>query len=106
MAIILGRKKLAVSIGDVCNAYCHDCASDAAWEVAKVTDWMTVFNYPALPVRADYFIACKACGDDHDLSKSDFKSIHHSVKTGRSLTDSPLKESLFNRIKRHQLQGK
>lgn len=103
---MFGSRKHAEKLGEVCKSYCHDCAEQVAWEVGKVTEWVTFFNHRAIPYKNEYFISCEACGDDFDLSKKDFQQIDATMGRQNSINDTPLKELLFQRIENHQLTSK
>lgn len=102
MPNIWGWKTHAQKLGEVCKSYCYDCTQQASWEVAKVTGWITFFNYRAIPLKHEYFIACEACGEDFDLTRRDFKQIKITLRKESSINNSKIKETLFKRIEEHQ----
>ncbi|MCW8878467.1 MAG: hypothetical protein OQJ89_01860 [Kangiellaceae bacterium] len=105
MGSIFNFEKFAENLGKVCQCYCYQCSQKTTWKFGKLTEWARLFSFKTIPFRKEYFVFCEPCGDDHELDSYEFKRIESIVKSLGSIDDTNVKEELFNRIHKSQLEN-
>lgn len=82
MFLISDRQKTADVFNDIYDWYCYGCCKNTKWKLSKITKWLSVLNWRALPLKKAYQLTCSGCScqlgmSHHESRKIEQKSINH-----------------------------
>lgn len=105
MIFIFGSTQKGATVRPLLDTHCYPCQRTTTWDWYRVTEWMSVFFLPVLPVNSKHFLLCRGCKDHLQLEPDDVKG----VKRLRQLTGAESKtlhDRLVERLETHQLSEK
>lgn len=105
MIIIFGTAHKSKRERPLIDTYCFECKRPTTWDWYKVTEWMSAFFIPVLPIRDEHFLVCSHCGDQLQMNKEEA----NGVKCRAELTAAEsrlLHDRLVDRLETHQLAEK
>jgi len=105
MIIIFGSATKGAPVRKLIDTYCYQCKREVTWDWFRVTEWMSAFFVPVLPLKSEHFLVCPACRDRVRLKTDELRSI----KRLRQLAESDsriLHDRLVQRLEDHQLADK
>lgn len=105
MIIIFGTSHKSKRERPLIDTYCYECKRVTTWDWYKVTEWMSAFFIPVLPVRDEHFLVCSQCGDQLQMNKDEANGVKRRAELSAADAQA-LHDRLVARLETHQLSGK
>jgi len=105
MIIIFGTAHKSKRERPLIDTYCFQCKRSTTWDWYKVTEWLSAFFIPVLPIRDEHFLVCSSCGDQLQMEKQEAQGVKNRGELTPAESTS-LHDRLVERLEDHQLSGK
>jgi hypothetical protein len=104
MIIIFGSATKGATERPLIDTHCYRCNRVATWSLYRMTEWMTAFLLPVLPVKSDRYLVCQSCKDNLQLTKDEVNGIKRLTQLADE--SKALHDRLVQRLEMHQFAGK
>ena len=105
MIIIFGSATKGATVRPLIDTHCYECKRQATWDWYRVTEWMSAFFVPVLPVRSHHYLVCQTCRDGLQLNATEVRGIKR-LKQLPERESQTLHDRLVQRLEDHQLSDK
>lgn len=105
MIIIFGTSHKSKRERPLIDTYCFECKRTTTWDWYKVTEWISAFFIPVLPVRDEHFLVCSTCGDQLQMDRDEARGVKRRTQLAPDESQR-LHDRLIERLETHQLSGK
>ncbi len=76
MIVLFGLGKTTKkNFGYLPDKNCKLCEKNHAYELLRITTWMTLFFIPVIPYSFKYFLVCPNCERGFEITKDQFNSL-------------------------------
>ena len=105
MIFIFGGTQKGATVRPLLDTHCYQCNRTTTWDWYRVTEWMSAFFIPVLPVNSKHYLLCQGCKDHLQLQQDEVNGV-------KQLRQLPMDESkalhdgLVERLETHQLAEK
>jgi len=105
MIILFGWTKKGKRERALLDTHCYQCKRQTTWDWYRLTEWVTGFFIPLLPIKSEHFLVCSACKDQLALQTDEARGIK-ILKQLPKEESQQLHDGLVQRLEDHQLAGK
>lgn len=85
MFVMFGWLKEARPVKPLLECYCYVCQRNAAWELWRETEWVTLFGMRTLPFISKDSLVCERCGDEAPLTRDHAQRLQR----GAAVAEAP-----------------
>jgi hypothetical protein len=103
--IIIGWTKKGKRERPLLDTHCYQCRKETTWDWFRLTDWLSAYFIPVVPMKNEHLLACRGCGDQLKLAKDEVRGIKRLNQLPKQESQQ-LHDSLVHRLEEQQLAGK
>jgi hypothetical protein len=105
MIIIFGWTKKGKRERPLLDTHCYQCRRQTTWDWFRLTEWITGFFVPLLPIGSQHFLVCSTCHDQLELQAAETRGIKQ-LKHLPASESKQLHDRLVQRLEAYQLADK
>ena len=105
MIILFGWEKKGKRERALLDTHCYPCKRQTTWDWIRLTEWITGFFIPLLPIKSEHFLVCSICKDQLQLQAGEARGVKQLPLLSK-LDSQQLHDRLVQRLEDYQLSGK
>lgn len=101
MIFIFGYDTVRKNIGPLEEKQCPNCSNHRHWMLNKITNVISLFFIPLIPVKTRYLETCPVCQYSQELSKEEYQQARSVAELNKTalhgeMTNEEYQEKLNN----------
>jgi hypothetical protein len=105
MIFIVGSAYRPKRLQPLLDTHCFGCNRVTTWDWHKVTEWISAFFIPLLPITDEHYLRCSGCGDTLRLTREQVDGVKRRVQLSTSESQH-LHDALVAALEAQQLKDK